>query len=189
MLGPPVCDRPLAHHGVIVAGLPLALDIGPVGGLADEVELAEADCLLADAPQRIVGAVEMGEADIERVVIVDRHRPARQASGDLEFLALGFVAGADELPDIRHDDVARPHEYVVLDPPRRHRQEAERRLGEVEHRVDAEDRRELPAADDDVEILVVDRVAGVLDDLQPIARHLESLSGTSRLAGGWVKLS
>ena len=62
MLGLAIGDSALAPDRIVIAGLALALDIGPVGGLADEVELADADRLFLDTAIGIGDRVEAGEA-------------------------------------------------------------------------------------------------------------------------------
>src|SRR5580765_4898004 len=71
-----VSDRPLARHRVVVARLPLAFLVGPVAGLAYERDLVDAEELGAEPAVGIVVMVEMGHADVERMRIVERHRPA-----------------------------------------------------------------------------------------------------------------
>src|SRR5580765_6025042 len=73
---PAVSDRPLARHRVVVARLPLAFLVGPVAGLAYERDLVDAEELGAEPAVGVVVVVEVGHADVERMRIVERHRPA-----------------------------------------------------------------------------------------------------------------
>src|SRR5438105_14900500 len=93
-----VGDRALADHGVVIARLALPFLVRPVGGLAEDRNLSDPVRIEAERPLPAVVGVDVAEAEVERIFVIERHHPTRDSRARHAFLLLGGVAAARKLP-------------------------------------------------------------------------------------------
>ena len=174
-------DGPLRDLRLVVARLALALLVGPlVFGLADEVDRLPADQRRIVLAPRVQPGSEEPPADGAGGGVVHRHHPAQHGATLERLRRLRLLPDGSGLVRIGQDGVHGADPDVLAHLPGLDVHHAERGVLVLDHLVDAGCGAELDSARSGVQVQHVDRVLGVLVDLEPVAGRGDG----ERLAGG-----
>ena len=106
-------NRALRHLRVPVTGVALAFRVGPVSGLAHEVDGVLANLGLVAVALGIDAGVEVANPQDHRVRIVDRHRPSRDRGSSEQALGIAILPQRRGVSEVRQDGVVGSDPHIV----------------------------------------------------------------------------